>query len=404
MKVEQIYKLMNTVTGEILGVQNPDGGTSNAFIVEEDLSNVVNLGKAIFDATSVDNYVRTLVDVIGRVKIVDRIYSGATPSLLKDGWEYGSVMEKITITTLPEAEVNESWQLTDGASYDSAVFKAPKVQAKFFNTKLTLEVDMSFTDKQVRESFLSADKLNSFISAIYTAVDNSLTVKLDGLMERCINNMIAETFLADYGSALPGTKSGVKAVNLLYLYNNTVNYGQTPLTAAKAIYTPEFIRFAAYQIKMYQARLNKMSSLFNVSGLPRFTPSDKMHLIMLSHFADAAKIYLQSDTYNDEFVALPGSEIVPYWQGSGSSFDYADCSKIKVEVASGSSTADVELAGIIGVMFDDDAAMVANLDKRSTTHYSAKGEFTNIFWKNDVSLFNDLDENFVVFFISDTTA
>ena len=398
MKVEQIYKLMNAVTLEVIGAPSEDD--PSVFILKEDLSNVVDLGVALFDATSVDNYVKTLVDVIGRVKVVDRIYTGATPSLLKDGWMYGSVMEKITITTLPAAQENESWSLVDGASYDPNVFHAPAVEVKFFNSKTTLEIDMSFTDKQVRESFHSVDKLNAFISAIYTAIENSLTVKLDALMERAINNMIAQTIDADYGSALLSSKSGVKAVNLLYLYNNTVNYGGTPLTAAASWYTPDFIRFAAFQIKMYQSWIKKMSTRFNIGGLPRFTPDDKMHLIMLSNFSEAAKIYLQSDTYNDEFVALPNSEIVPFWQGSGATYALDDVSEIKVTIKSGSGTKDITADGIIGVMFDDEAVMVAILDKRVTSSYNPKGEFTNNFFKQDAALFNDFNENFVVFFVA----
>lgn len=398
MKVEQIYKLMNAITLEVIGAPTEDD--PDVFVLKEDLSNVVDLGVALFDATSVDNYVKTLVDVIGRVKIVDRQYSGATPSLLKDGWMYGSVMEKITITTLPEAVENESWNLVDGASYDPHVFHAPSVEVKFFNSKTTLEIDMSFTDKQVRESFHSVDKLNSFISAIYTAIDNSLTVKLDALMERAINNMIAQTIDEDYGAASLSSKSGIKAVNLLYLYNNTVNYGGTPLTAAASWYSPDFIRFASYQVKMYQSWLNKMSTRFNIGGLPRFTPDDKMHLIMLANFAEAAKIYLQSDTYNDEFVALPNSEIVPFWQGSGATFAIDDVSAINVQIKDGSSKKDITASGIIGVMFDDEAVMVANLDKRVTSSYNPKGEFTNNFFKQDVALFNDFNENFVVFFVA----
>ena len=70
MKVTQIYDLMNSVTEEILGESN---------LVKEDLSNVVDLGVQIFDATSVDNYVKSLVDHIGKVIFVNRVYSGGAP-------------------------------------------------------------------------------------------------------------------------------------------------------------------------------------------------------------------------------------------------------------------------------------------------------------------------------------
>ena len=209
MTVQQIYELMNGVTSEILG---------DSAIVAEDLSNIVDIGTEIFNASAVDNYVRSLVNHIGRVIFVNRPYSGNVPSVLMDAWEFGSILEKVS-AELPEATENESWELTDGASYDPNIFYKPSVSAKFFNKRVTFEIPMSFTEKQVRESFSDAVQLNGFLSMLYNAVDKSMTVKVDALVMRTINNMIGETIHADYGAAALSSKSGVKAVNLLYLYN-----------------------------------------------------------------------------------------------------------------------------------------------------------------------------------------
>ena len=61
-------------------------------------------------------------------------------------------------------------------------------------------------------------------------------------------------------------------------------------------------------------------------------------------------------------------------------------------------------AAILGVMFDRDAVGVANLDRRTTTAYNAKAEFYNNWYKMDAGYYNDLNENFVVFFIGETLA
>ena len=169
MTVEQIYSLMNSVTGEILG---------ESAVLAEDLSNVVDIGTEVFNASSVDNYVKSLVNHIGRVIFVNRPYAGSVPSVLMDGWEFGSVLQKIT-AELPEATENESWNLTNGASYDTNVFYKPEVSAKFFNKRVTFEIPMSFTEKQVKESFSNAEQLNGFLSMLYNAVDKSMTVKVD---------------------------------------------------------------------------------------------------------------------------------------------------------------------------------------------------------------------------------
>lgn len=374
MLMTQVYELMNDVTKEVLG---------ETAVVNEDLTNVVDLGDQISNLNLLDHYVKSLVDHIGKMIFVNRPYSGSAPSLLMDSWEYGSILEKVTYDGLPEATENESWELEDGEEYNPNIFTQPKVSAKFFDKRVTFEVPMSFAERQVKSAFSSAAQLNAFFSMIYNAIEKSMTVKTDGLVERTINNLIGET-LAD-------ANAGVRSVNLLAGYNT--QYG-TSLTAKQAIMTPEFIRYAAYMFKLVSDRMVKISTLFNAGGKERFTPKDMQKIIMLSEFKTAADVYLQSDTFHNEFTKLPNADEVAYWQGSGTAYDFLSTSAINVKTAGGETVAQ---AGILGVIFDRDAAGVSNLSKRVTTDWNAKGEFWNNWYKFDAGYFNDLNENAVVF-------
>lgn len=391
MTVQQIYTLMNTVTSEIIGKSD---------VVKEDLSNVVDVGKELFSNTDVDNYVKSLVNHIGKVIFVNRPYTGNVPSMMMDSWEFGSVLEKIQ-ADIPQATENKSWELTDGQSYDPNVFYKPTVSVKFFNSRVTFEVPMSFTEKQVKDSFSNAAQLNGFLSMLYTAVDKSMTVKVDSLVMRTIDNMIAHTLHAEFPAVKDGNYSavsGTKAVNLLKLYN--AKYSKT-LTAEQAVTDPDFIRYASYIMGVYADRMGKLSTLFNVGKKERFTPSDMLKVVMLSDFEKAASTYLYADTWHNENVKLPTAETVPYWQGSGQNYSFADTSKIHVSITDGSSgTVEVSAAGILAIMYDRDAMGVCNTDRRVTTQYNAKAEFFNNFYKFDASYFNDLNENFVVFFVA----
>ena len=384
MEVKQIYQLVNTTTQEILG---------ESAVVNEDLSNIVDIGTAVFNANAIDKYVKSLVNHIGKVIFVNRVYSGSAPSVLMDSWEFGSVLEKIQ-ADLPTASENESWELENGTSYDPNIFYKPTVSATFFNSKVTFEIHMSFTEMQVKQSFSSVGQLNGFISMLYNSVDKAMTVKIDSLVMRTINNMIAETVHDEYLTAELNTKSGVRAVNLLKLYNDKFTKTLTP---AQAITDPDFIRFASFTMGVYEDRLAKMSTLFNVGGKERFTPKDMLHVILLSDFAKSADAYLQSDVYHNNFVALPKAETVPYWQGSGVDYSFEEISKIHVNT---SSNNEVTVTGILGVMFDRDALGVTNLDRRVTTNYNPKAEFYTNFYKFDAGYYNDLNENFVVFIVA----
>ena len=391
MVVKQIYELINSVSGEVLGKTD---------IVKEDLTGVVDLGNEVFNQGAVDNYVKSLVNHIGKVIFVNRPYAGKIPSVLMDAWEFGSVLEKIS-AEIPAATENDTWNLTDGHEYKQDIFHKPVVSAKFFNSKVTFEVPVSITERQVKESFSSAAQLNGFLSMIYSAVEKSMTIKTDALIMRTINNMIGETLFADAakftgsGKTLNyGSASTVRCVNLLYLYNQAKG---TTLTADKCLTDGEFIRFASYQMGLYADRLQSISTLFNIGGKERFTPKDSLHTVLLSDFAKGAQAYLYADTKNMEQVLLPNAETVASWQGSGQDYGFAHTSAINIKT---SGNHDINISGVLGVMFDRDALGVCNLDKRVTTNYNAKAEFFNNYYKFDAGYFNDTNENFVVFFVA----
>ena len=384
MEVKQIYQIMNSITAEMLGAD---------VVVSEDLSNIVELGQQFENVVGLDNYVRKLPDHIGRVVFVDRKYEGRAPQILMDGWEYGSIMEKIA-TRIPEAVENEDWQLNDGQSYDPNVFHAPDVYGEFWNKRITFEIDMSITRKQVKSSFDSVTQLNSFLSMILNAIETSLTVKLDALIMRTMNNMIGETLFNEFSSGTYSGASGVKAVNLLYLYNQQYSAN---FTASKAVTTPEFIRFACYVMSNYIDRMKVLSNVFNIGGEARFTPNSKLHAVMLSEFKNASNVFLQSDVYHETYTALPNADSVPFWQGSGTDYAFSSTSAVKIKTASGH---DIDASGILAVMFDRGALGVSNLDKEVRTHYNEKADFWNYFYNAFAGYFNDTNENFVVFYVA----
>lgn len=381
MEVKQIFSLVNDVTTEVTGQDD---------LLQEDLINLVDVGNNIIGVDKIDNYVNKLVDRIGRTVFQAKQYTGSVPSVVMDSWEYGSILQKIT-SEMPEATENETWKLVNGQSYDPNIFYQPSAESKFFDSKVTFEVPVSFAEKQVKESFINAGQMNAFLSMITTNVQNSLAIKTDSLVMRTINN---------FTGVVINKKNNNTSVNLLALYNTAT--GST-LTTDKALMDAGFLRYANFIINTYIDRLTRISKLFNVGGRTKFTAKSDQTLVLLSDFAKASDTYLQADVRHNEYTGLQGFSTVPYWQGSGKAYSLDDVSAIKVKVNDGTQEGKiVEQKGIIGVLFDRQALGVANLDKRVTTNYNPKAEFYTNFYKTDAGYFNDFDENYLVFYIADT--
>lgn len=399
MEVKQIYAIVNDVRDQVLGKKD---------VAITDLQGIVETGTEIFNANQVDNYVKALVNRIGREVFVARKYSGGAPSVLMDAWEFGSVMMKVS-GDLYDTEKNDSWRLEDKTNYPQDVFHKPKVSVKFFNGKTTFSVKISVAEIQVKESFTSLEKMNSFFSMIFTDIDNTLQVDVDNLVMLTIGNFIGETIWEDYKTNT-GTeddpvwelgnlsaKSGVRAINVLKLFNDQFNKS---LTTSQARFDPDFLKFFASLQFKYVGYLSKMSRLHNIGGKARFTPNDRLHYVILDDIKANANAYLQADTFNDEYTKLPNAEGVAFWQGTGSltsAFTFDQMSKISL-TTSGNHT--ITTSGILSVMFDRDALGVLCKDKRVKSHVTELEEFTTYKYIEDGEYFNDFNENFIVFFMA----
>ena len=380
MLITQVGPLLNAIFPEVLG---------ESALLTEDLSNLVDLGKAI---TSLDSYrnkfVQALVDRIGKTIYVDRPYSGDFPSLYMDSWKYGSIMAKFA-TELKEADMNLSWELTDGTSYDQDTYYGLTASAKFFNKMVTHEVRQSLPEYQLDHSFSSAAEAAKFYSMIQTHVQNTLTMQNSILAHRTVTRLMANIIAS--GTSL-------QKVNLLAEYNTLAG---TSLTPDEALKTAEFIRYAVRRIKQVSTYITKYSTKFNTGGKQRFTPTDRQRIFYLADFATALGVYLYNapNQYATDFLQLPKGDTVPYWQGTGTDFGFDSLSSIDL-TADGITG---KQSGIVALLADEFAMGICNENARTTTHYNAAAEFTNYWYKRDARYFNDPDENAVLFYLASAT-
>ncbi len=389
MEVKQISTILNDVYSEITG--------ETTLVVAEDLSNIVDIGREIL-ATDVfgdnfDNYVKKIIDKIGKTIFWDRAYNGDDTPVIHDSWEYGSALEKLR-TEIGDFEDNPTWDLQN---YEPDVFsfEPPSVSAKYWNSKVTFQKKISIAKKQVKEAFESASAMNRFFAMIQNRITMKMKMAKKALSDRVVANIIAEKL-----------KSGNNVINLLSLYNTASG---DSLTVDQFFLDREALAFAVKTMKTTKKLLSEPTEVFNEGGYVAHTPSDKLRFFCLTDLAAAAESSLYANTFNEEFVKMPGFHEVAFWQGMGTAGSFEDRSSINVipssegpAPASGEDTRTaVEVSGIVGVMFDEWAGMVCCEDPRVTSIWNPEAEFWNYWHKFDAEYMNDLDENAVVFIVAE---
>lgn len=362
------------------------------------MSNIADAGTKIAESNLEDPTTKGLMSQVGRMIFVERKYDGVGVNVLRDGSEFGSVVAKFSMP-LKEAKQDPSWFRTDKQAFP-VVFYSTEVTSKIYNSTNPYQFDDSTYYDQLKGAFHSEEEMNRFLSMKVNVIQNSASVALENLIRGTINNMIGETLYSEVTDGNYSGRTGNRAVNVLYLYNQTHT---EQLTTANFWLSGEFWRFFVLCLRTVQDKLKGYNKLFNIAGEDRFTPGDMMDTLILSQAADSCGVYLYdaNGQFRTDNLSLGKVEKIPYWQGLGNTLGtdlgFSENSKIQITTTGNN---DITASGILACVYDHDAIGVFNELRKVTTDYSGDGDFWTSHYKFRAQYFNSMEEQFVVLYVA----
>lgn len=374
MTIEQIYNTLNSVTGQMVGF---------TAISVTDISTFYSLGNAVLASnTDTDNFLNVLVDRIGKTVLRTLDLNLDFPGLLRNEYEFGAVLQKIDIQ--PFAAFEATWANVGqpGFTPDPFAVNKPSVSQSLFKDSAAWSIEVSIPDTLFKTAFTSPQAMDNFISGIFDMMEKSMTMQINYVTRSAVNGMMAEKM----------DLSSNSVIDLLTEYNS----GHTPtITAAEALESADFLRWATRFINNYITYLSQPSYLFNEGTKIRATQRDNMHIVFNQSFTSAFDVYLQSDVWHNELTSLPYYNTIPWWQGSGNTAPSdADCMSIKVQTKNGDT---VEADYVLGFLADREAIGVGLYDQYSAADRNNKERYTSYTRGCQIQNYVDLSENIVVF-------
>ena len=368
MDTTNIYSVVNSVTAQSMG------GALAAY----DAEGLISLGNAILSSTTnTEGWLNALLQRIGRTVISTRSYRNKLGDLVIDSFRYGALLQKISFG-LPSAETDQMYDIEDGDSVDMYKVSKPAVTQKLFYTRAPYQFHISTQYPLLEEAFLSEEAMAAFIGGCMNSVRNMLELSAEDLGRATISNMIAE--LSD---------KTTRVVNLVTLYNTAANPA-ADLTAATAVFDPDFLRFAIRTINTYSKKFTDMGKIYNDGTVPRFTPFEEQKLYLITDFDESIRTVVQYSAFNEEMVRINAFNTLNFWQ--------TPTGPMSINVERASDGTAKNLTNIVGIMFDRDALGTYRKDERVfTTPLNAAGAYYNTYWHLKELWFNDLSENAVYF-------
>lgn len=365
-------------------------------------STLVDIGRDVVDGTSVgvDVFVKSLLNQMGKMVIEAKKYTAELPSLFYDNWEWGSYLERVYFNPASILD-SELYNLVDGKTYDDHKFYQPQVSAKIFQELKSIMVPISVVRESAKTAFNDMSQMNSFISGIFTTVENTVTLAVEAYAHALIS--VAITAASENGK----TKHEYK---LLSEYK-ALHTSASSLTPEQALEDEDFMRYALKRISEVKGYFSRFTTAFNNGAVPVFNNQDDINLALLQSFVSAAKFGVRANTFNEQLLGLGlNVDTISAWQAfrtDTTDFDFATISSVEVDLstddrydwlrtASGADDA-FKVTNVIGVMYGKEAMGIAPTKTRVNSQYTAIADFWTTYTNLVFNSILDLNANLVIF-------
>lgn len=382
LTLNQISTVLNSIVSQATGQAQitPTNGAEFITIAQTGLK------------TGYDNLMGAISQVLSRTIFANRPYTRKFQGLEADAIRYGNHVRKINY-------VDGTWQdngylpITDGESVDQQKPIKPGVLQTNFYGQDDYEVQYTLFRDQIYTAFQSPDELGSFISGQVQNVSDRIEQK---------HEVLARAVLANLAAGIDTIANSNQVIHLLTEYNKETGLSLT----ATSVYQPDnyapFMRWVFGRIAGVSSLLTERSQIFhqNVTGKPvqRHTPKDfqRVYIYAPARFQIDANVL--ATTYNDEYLSIPVTEAVNYWQSINTP---AEINTIPVYMKADGTLASpkeaVTITNLFGIIMDTEAAGYTICNERSTSApYNGKGEYQNFFMKFTDRYWNDFTENAVI--------
>ena len=358
--------------------------------VNQDLTNIVDFGKTIDNAMGFDVFFGELANQFNTIKFWSRPYVSFAPSVYMETERFGAIRAMYRTGYL-RSQASPVYNLQEGVSYDPFEVHKQEVKSRFWSGRFSSDLEpQTIVREQIETAFRSESEMMSFIGMLEMARTNS--------HGRAWDEFIMSLFQALIGMCVQA--GGMQDIKLLTEYNTLAS---ASLNANNALYSQEFIRYAIYRMGIIRDQMKMVTGMFNATGWETATSEERQRTVMLSDFARAAGVYLHDapNQFNTGNLTVPGGDVVPAWQGMGTSGALSDRmainATIQIKDLNSGNAFTSTASGVIGVIYDEWALGVSAQKHSVRAQYNPRGDYTNYFDTLYGGYFMSPDENAVVF-------
>lgn len=398
MKITDIYAELNAVIKGMTGTDD---------IAVTDTSSFVSLGNDILSSTDgVKNFGQALGDRIAKIITEVESYIARDRRLWTDNLTYGSALKIIHIKDTDNSRNTMYGDVDASQSIDQLHINPSELGrlAQFTTTVFSKSGVWAYSDlimfrDQLEKAFINESEMSAFLDSQFTVIYNARELDKEATDNLAINTMIAQKV----GNV---ANKPNQFVNLIKEYYDATG---TNLDVDGFRKSADALRFASQLISTIAKQMKDKTVLYNnATGISANTPNDRLVIEVLTDFANDCKYNLESDTYNNDLVALVGNNYseINYWQGYGETGSFAEKSFIGIDGASiggTTGTDDVEQSGIVAVLRDE-RLVRSHYDKvYSDTYYNPATRGTTYFFRAEKGYLIDNAYNGVVFYLEEFT-